>query len=92
MKRLCTYKTLINFYFCQQAISPTPINLLIIQLNDTTLLRTELVYFVEGVLPPSTYSSLGGRGGEGSRGGDNTTHMGTYTSVAWFVLILAQET
>lgn len=82
MKRLCTYKTLINFYFCQQAISPTPINLLIIQLNDTTLLRTELVYFVEGVLPPSTYSSLGGRGGEGSRGGDNTTHMGTYTSVA----------
>lgn len=84
MKRLCTYKALINFYFCQQAISPTPINLLIIQLNDTTLLRTELVYFVEGVLPPSTYSSLGR--------GDDTTHMGMYTSVTWFVLILAQET
>lgn len=72
MKMLCTYKTLINFYFCQQAISPTPINLLIIQLNDTTLLRTELVYFVEGVLPPSTYSSWGGGGGRA--GGHTIQH------------------
>lgn len=35
------------------------INLLIVQLKDTTLIKTELVYFVERVLPFSTYLSLG---------------------------------